>query len=211
MIAFASDRTGLKEIYRVVADGSSAPQQVTFGGGRAPVWASTGSRIAFERDGLIVAANDDGTSPQAVTSGTDSQPAWSPDGSRIAYCHAATAQWTNIRVVDVTGGEPIDVTPLSSLDSHPAWSPDGARVAFLHGGDAPSVQVANVDGSHVEPVTTIGHAQAPVWTLDGTAIVFASSASTDLEIVRVGLAGGVVTNLTNHPGDDLDATPRPSR
>jgi Tol biopolymer transport system component len=207
-IVFTRRRSGGTELYRVPVDGSSPPVQVTSGGGTAPAWSPAGDRIAFERLGTIVVASSDGSNPTAVTTGDDSQPSWSPDGSRIAYVHASTAQLANVRIADVAGGEPIDVTPRTSLDSHPAWSPDGARVAFLR---SASVYVANVDGTGIEPVTTIGHAEAPTWTLDGTAIVFASSASTDLEIVRVAVIGGVVTNLTNHIGDDIDATPRPSR
>jgi len=211
-IMFASGRSGTAELYSVLVDGSLPPARVTLGGGAAPAWSPDGHRIAFERGGMIVVAYADGSIPSVITTGNDSRPSWSPDGSRIAYTHAKTVQLANIRIVDVVGGEPIDVTPVSSLDSHPAWSPDGTRVAFLRGDDAgPSVYVANVDGTGVEPVTTVGHAQPPAWTLDGTAIVFASSASSDLEIVRVAVLGGVVTNLTNHIGDDIDAVPRPSR
>ena len=208
-ILFSSNRFGAAELCSVAADGSSPPKRMTIGGGTAPAWSPDGSQFAFQREGMIMVAHRDGSSAHVVTTGTDSEPTWSPDGSQIAYTHA---ELSNIRVVDLEQGEPIDVTPVSSLDSHPVWSPDGARIAFLRGDDvASSVYVVNIDRMDTEPVITVGHPQQPAWTLDGTAIVFASSATTDLEIIRVPVVGGAVTNLTNHAGDDLDATPRPSR
>jgi len=81
------------------------------------------TRLAFERAGRIVVANEDGTNATRIAAGHN--PSWGP-GGRIAY-----EQFGNIWTIGITDAAPIPVTNESGADdAYPAFSPDGARVAF---------------------------------------------------------------------------------
>jgi Tol biopolymer transport system component len=157
---------------------------------------------------------------------------WSPDGTKIAYSswrpldgsntNPAPNAPRNIWVINADGTNDGPVTKLTQAGSDtPAWSPDGKRLAFqsfraLDGSDAPNGQVAsqniwvvNLDGSGAAPVTTltgvVGSYQNPLWSKDGTTIVFNSylpSPSTD-DIWSAHPDGSVMTQLT-HNGMSLN-------
>ena len=56
--------------------------------------------------------------------------AWSPDGKRIAFesTRSGTGQ---IWLLSLDGGEPVQVTVLSTGASQAVWSPDGKSIAFV--------------------------------------------------------------------------------
>jgi len=132
-------------------------------------------------------------------------PAWSPDASRIAFSAKTGTppdpdpkkakpyrrissmkyrvngqgftydQRRHLFAVDLTGGEPRQVTEGDWDDTQPAWSPDGARLTFISArhderefdtqSDAWSVAL---DGSDIRQLTpTQGACSAPSWSPDG--------------------------------------------
>jgi serine/threonine protein kinase len=79
---------------------------------------------------------------------------------------------------------------------HLSLSPDGARVAFVSfAGGASDIWIQNVDGSGLRQVTNDAAADSwPVWSPDGTRIVYASAAASGLVTTRIlGLNGGSET------------------
>jgi Tol biopolymer transport system component len=133
-------------------------------------------------------------------------PIWSPDGSRVAFRSARalngddqinTNNVFNTWVVNADGSNPIPLTKLTALNADvlgQAWSPDGSKIAFqsaraLDGSDAaiPTVNeniwVMNADGSRQTPLTQLTATNAsstePVWSKDGTKILFISSRMLD--------------------------------
>jgi Tol biopolymer transport system component len=53
---------------------------------------------------------------------------WSPDNKRLLYIDS----FFNVKVISVTGGEPLLLTRLEKLDYiSPAWAPDSASVALI--------------------------------------------------------------------------------
>ena len=68
----------------------------------------------------------DGTDPHAVTSGDDdSSPAFSPDGRWLSFVRS-----DNIYLLPLNGGEPRQLTNISTGASDPVWSPDSRHIAF---------------------------------------------------------------------------------
>lgn len=145
LLAFASDRSGQFEIYVRPLDGLGKEIQIT---------------------------NDGGPNVEA---------AWSPDGKWIAY-HCVIHG--GICMVPATGG---NVRILASPGSQPAWSPDSKKLAYR--------EVSLISLSPMDLFTVLPHGLAvldiesgekrsyrdqegnrsvPVWSADGTAIVYSS-------------------------------------
>ena len=74
--------------------------------------------------GRAVALTDD-------TSRRNSLPAISPDGSKVAYMSSRRGERPNVWLMDIDGGNPVQLTADETADNHPRWLPDGRRVAFL--------------------------------------------------------------------------------
>jgi len=130
-----------------------------------------------------------GPAPRAMTArdlwsmGRVGAPAISPDGRRVAYAVTrydldSYKSRTDIWIVPVAGGEPVQVTSATSSSSQPAWSPDGHTLAFIsgRGGNGPQVYLLPLDGGEARALTSVlGGADGPVWSPDGKSIAFASS------------------------------------
>jgi TolB protein len=91
MIAFASSRTGKRQLYVMDADGSNVRPVTDLNnmGGRS-TWSPDGTKLAFYRgpagDHDIFLINVDGTGLEQLTNGGDNLgPSWSPDGNWIAF------------------------------------------------------------------------------------------------------------------------------
>ncbi len=83
----------------------------------------------------IVAADWDGsvkprrlTSTKAGESGAD----WSPDSTRIAFsAKRETDEVNQIYVLDISGGEAVRATNISTGARNPHWRPDGKGALFI--------------------------------------------------------------------------------
>jgi Tol biopolymer transport system component len=59
------------------------------------------------------------------------RPQWSPEGKRILYSSHRGAQFTNLYVLPVEGGEPYQLTFGNWDHFEPRWSPDGEWIVYV--------------------------------------------------------------------------------
>jgi Tol biopolymer transport system component len=104
-------------------------------------------------------------------------PQLSPDGRFVAYQisdpdKAANRSRTQIYLIPVGGGEPVQLTSGDTSASSPRWSPDGTRIAFVRGGQ---IHTMDTKGGDIKTVTSISTgAGDPVWSPDGRMLAFVS-------------------------------------
>jgi dipeptidyl aminopeptidase/acylaminoacyl peptidase len=140
-IAFAGGPVGARDIFSIVADGSSLAQ-LTFAGADeyAPAWSAT-NQIAFVRSdgrktkGDIVTMTGAGAGQRRITRGRpdDESPAWSPGGRWIAFTRSVPKQPAQLYVVRSDGKRLRRLTRMKLPVSSPAFSPSGRWIAFSAG------------------------------------------------------------------------------
>ena len=163
------------------ADGSDARNLLRTGFG--PAWSPDGTRLAF----FLSTGGDQGlhvlnlarigsevTSEDLVRIvapiGSDWDPDWSPDGSRIAFGSNG-----DILVVNADGTNLVRLAGPRWGASYPDWSPDGTRIAYLARNATRhefTVSVMNADGSNDRILVEGSVASAPVWSHDGSRLLF---------------------------------------
>ena len=82
---------------------------------------------------LWLAATDGKIPPRPLTDPKgkrDTHARWSPDGKTLAF-ESTRSGTSQIWLVGVEGGEPRQLTSLSTGASNPTWSPDGKLIAFV--------------------------------------------------------------------------------
>jgi serine/threonine-protein kinase len=136
-ILYASDISGINELYRMQATGGEA-EQLTSGSTAdnfAPDLSPDGKEIAFHslrtgtRD-IFVLPLDGGPIQQVTfTAAQEMIPRWSPDGRALIYATFSTQGgiWTVGR--DSAGGWSAP-RQLSATGAFPDWSPDGRTIVF---------------------------------------------------------------------------------
>jgi Tol biopolymer transport system component len=150
-----------------------------------PTISPDGSRIAFEADQAplsedanseIYVVNPDGTGFTNLTNspGGDFRPVWSPDGSKIAYV-GSFRLW----IMNADGSGQVQISGDGFVErTAPTWSPDGRMLAFLvlvgdifnHTGY--ELHVVSVDGSGERSIATGNILSDPIWSPDGSRIVY---------------------------------------
>jgi TolB protein len=127
-IAFASARTGQRQLYVMDRDGSEVKQVTNLPnmGGRSS-WSQDGSRLTFYAgpvgDHNIYVINVDGTGLVQLTNGGDNLgPSWSPDGHWIAFTSFRDGN-NEIYIIRPDGTGLTRLTNNSTSDWQPRWGP----------------------------------------------------------------------------------------
>ncbi|MCM6773599.1 hypothetical protein NDR87_08965 [Nocardia sp. CDC159] len=163
---------GWESIFVMNPDGTGVAR---IGAGSDPSFAPDGSRIVVGGRSIAVMDPDGVDVVELGEGGFD--PTFAPDGTRIAFTRSGA-----IYVMDVSGGQPKQLTlppdpaasgPDTVSSQEPAYSPDGARIVFTRYG---GIWEMASDGSGARQLLADGHwNSSPVFTRDGTRIVFASN------------------------------------
>lgn len=126
MIAFASSRSGQRQLFVMNADGSNIRQVTDLNnmGGRS-TWSPNGTQLAFYRgpagDHNIYIINIDGTGLTQLTNGGDNLgPSWSPDGNWIAFTSFRDGN-NEIYIIHPDGTGLTRLTNNSISDWQPRW------------------------------------------------------------------------------------------
>lgn len=155
----------------------------------------------------------------------DTGPRWSPDGAQIAFLSNRGGK-AQIYLIPVDGGEARALTAMpQGVGSGPVWSPDGAHIAFTAGPEAPpldltkpyritrhvyridgmgyvdnsvkDIYLVSVDDGETRQLTNDAlHNTSPVWSPDGSEILFNTSMWPDSDrreaaLLVVNLAGEI--------------------
>lgn len=136
-ILYASDASGIADIFEIAATGGDE-RPLTSAGGRnyAPVVSPDNRYVVFHsnRSGVfqIWRINRDGSSPKQLTfEATESTwPAFSPDGKWIYYQHSNPNNPYFIWRVSIDGGAPEQIS--EGIAIRPTVSPDGKLIAFWY-------------------------------------------------------------------------------
>jgi serine/threonine protein kinase len=187
-IAFASDRSGITQIWAMNVDGSD-PRQVTElpEGACQPAWSPDGAHLVFISPcirnqesypgaGMFVIKLD-GTelTPLPTVPGGDFDPSWSPDGKFIVFTSLRNSGRPRIYRLNLEDGSVERLSQQYDRDMQPSWSPDGQKIAFatINKG-VQQIWTMNPDGSGRQVFSLSGPKinSNPVWSPDGEVILF---------------------------------------
>jgi hypothetical protein len=188
-LAFASDRDGDFEIYRMPAAGSAPATQLTFNAvaDEAPAWAPSNTQLVILRDAaggdtdlVILAADGSGATTPLTASAPVSgevEPTWAPNGARIGF--SAFPPGDTQRDIFTVNPDGTGLTNLTNTpgrdDREPNWSPGNARITYSSFHDSNyEIHVMNADGTGDANITNYPSLddRDPVWSPDAARIAF---------------------------------------
>jgi TolB protein len=179
-IAFASSRTGRKEIYTADYDGANVRQLTSDGSiSVAPALAPNGSRLAYTgyqsgyADIYLIDLASGARSRIVKFPGTNSGAAFSPNGGQIA-CTLSKDGNPELYVVGAGGGGARRLTNTRGVESSPTWSPDGSQIIYSsdeRGG--PQLYRISAGGGSGQLISTgYNYCTEPSWSPDGKKLAF---------------------------------------
>ena len=179
-IAFASTRTGRKEIYTADYDGANVKQITNDGSiSVAPAISPDGSKLAYTgyqsgyADIYLVDLATGSRNRIIKFPGTNSGAAFSPDGGRIA-CSLSKDGNPELYVVGANGSGARRLTNTRGVESSPTWSPDGSQIIYSSDerGGPQLFKIGAGGGSGQLLSTGYGYCTEPSWSPDGRRVAF---------------------------------------
>ena len=96
-----------------------------------PTFTPDGAQIVFHDDGDLVVMDKRGTNRRVLVERDSKafESSVSPDGTRVAFAsdHAGN---DDIWLIDLAGGDPVNLTQHPANEAWPVWSADGTRIYF---------------------------------------------------------------------------------
>ncbi len=168
------------------------PQLTT--GPSAAAWSPDSRSLVYSMAGSLWRQDLRSTKAEQITAGPgyDYQPDQSPDGQWLVfarYDHDAVELWS----LDVRDGRTRQMTSRGAVNVEPRFSPDGKRLAFVSTsykghfhifvaqfGEGLLSNVRQLTPENISPLpryyySQVDHEISPVWTRDGTEILFVSN------------------------------------
>lgn len=212
-LLYESRRTGTTDLWIVPIAGGPARQLTRdVRNDRDAAWSPDGKWVAFRSDRgrqtdvwVVPAA---GGEERRITDSADEEQAplaWRPGTSELTF--GTVTQAAGVWALDLASGAERRLT----LDSiRPTWfnvSPDGRQVNYVieRGGGVQDLAVVPLAGGPARTLVTGGGSVlfqqwGPLWSPDGSKIVFMSDRGGTQDIWVVDAAGGAPRQLTNWPG-----------
>jgi Tol biopolymer transport system component len=191
-------------LWRVAADGSTAPERIEIAGVGAWLPGVSGDRLAFTRwrfDTDIVRFEPDRSREVFPGSSSywDGSADFSPDGRRIAFESMRSGERQEIWVANADGSNATQLTRgPGRIQGSPAWSPDGRRIVFdSQGADGHwGLYIIDVTGGPPRRITeNPGDENIPQWSRNGRWVYFSGRRGGRAGIWRVPSEGGIDERL----------------
>ncbi len=189
-LAYASNRTGLAQIYITNILEDQAKQITNMPGGACqPSWSPDGTKIVFtspcdlkkdtypQSNLFIINLDDAKLQPLPSQFGGDFEPAWSPNGKVIAFTSLRDG-FMQIYSYNLETENVVRLTETTDLKHtrQPAWSPDGIKIAYAYKRvDTYEVWLMSDKGTNIEKVLSSGSQRSnyrPIWSPDGISMLF---------------------------------------
>jgi TolB protein len=214
-IAYASEKSGNKEIWVMDYDGANQHQITTLKSiSLTPRWSPDSTRIAFtcyvpfrgitSAQICIYSADSNRLISFPRYRGTNSSPAWSPDGSQIAFMSSQGGD-PEIYVSDLTGAHLHRVTFAAGVSTSPAWNPKtGKQIVFVSDrAGSPILYLSNSDGSDVQKIDLPdkGYVIDPSWSPNAQLVAFSwRRPSGNYDIYAMDIVSHELVELTRDSG-----------
>jgi len=215
-IAYASDRSGHREIYLMDADGANQRAITAHNSiSMSPDWSPQRDVITYvsyvngRAPGLYLVDLVSGKKTELVTSGTlNISPSFAPRGDKVTFARSIGGGNSEIFVASRDGSSLQQLTRSPGIDTNPAWSPSGNKIAFTSSrSGSPQIYVMNTDGSGIERLSRTGsYNDGAAWNPDGTKLAYSSRRSGRFRIVLTDVVTKEEKVLTSGKGSDENPT-----
>jgi TolB protein len=216
-VAFASTRSGVKELYLMDYDGAT-PAALTANKSinLSPSWSPDSRSLAFTSylDGYpflyrIFPFERRPVQLLAGYPGINSSPSWSPDGRTVALTLSKDGN-PEIYLLTLATGAFRRLTTHAAIDTEPTWSPTGRELAFVSDrSGAAQIYVMDAEGTNIRRVTSSGFNTQPRWSPKGDTIAFTSRQGNH-DIWAISPDGSNLRRLTAGPGNNESASWAPN-
>jgi serine/threonine protein kinase len=214
-ITFASNRSGIPQIWSMLPDGTDPKQLTTLPDGACyPSWSPDGKKLVITspcrvrqeiyKGSALFILNADGTGMRPILSvpGGDFNAVWSPDGKKLLFSSIRdNINVPHIYVMDMENNQAVTrVSSISSYDLNAAWSPDGSQIVFeTTRAGVSQIWIMNADGSDAKEFTKkdSGAGYMPDWSKTGDIMIFSFGSTHGL----------FAKQITNRAAPEVEITP----